>query len=186
MLCSCTFESVARSKVPSLCITGCWILTSIPCSRRLDLHRTPTTYCYNSINRKIWVVQRAQVWPVCPDWHWPGAICFWIRDKGWCGDEWTVQVLANVDLLGWGSTVDVFLSGHNFDGFSFTLDSWKKRKKKPHSPFTEGEFYCASIQPGHICPEKNNQIFTAESTRDKAENLIWLTLSFHPHFKAFS
>lgn len=30
----------------------------------------------------------------------PGGICFGIRHKGWCGDEWAVQVLANVDLLG--------------------------------------------------------------------------------------
>lgn len=31
--------SVANSNVPSACIKGCWILTSIPESKSLDLHR---------------------------------------------------------------------------------------------------------------------------------------------------
>ncbi|TNN44109.1 hypothetical protein EYF80_045696 [Liparis tanakae] len=31
---------MASSKVPSLWMTGCWILTSMPWSSRLDLHMT--------------------------------------------------------------------------------------------------------------------------------------------------
>lgn len=39
----CTFESVASTKVPSLWITGCWMLTSIPWSSKLDLHAVQRT-----------------------------------------------------------------------------------------------------------------------------------------------
>lgn len=37
---SCTFESEASSRVPSLWMSGCWMFTSMPCSNRLDLQET--------------------------------------------------------------------------------------------------------------------------------------------------
>lgn len=54
--------------------------------------------------------------------HQPGAISLSLRDKGWRGDKGAVEVLADVDLLGGGSAVEVLLSGHDVNGFSFTLD----------------------------------------------------------------
>lgn len=55
--------------------------------------------------------------------HSPGALCVCIGDECWRGDEWAVEVLTDVDLLGGGSTVGMLLSGHQIDGLPLTLHS---------------------------------------------------------------
>lgn len=117
--CFSTLESVVSSNVPSLWMSGCWMFTSIPWSRRLDLQTTQ-----GSVKTCIHMTDRTETEQCTERSHWPGTVRLCVRDEGRRGDERTVQVLANVDLLGRGSTVGMFLSGHYVDGLSFTLDSW--------------------------------------------------------------
>lgn len=113
-----TLESAASSRVPSVWMTGCWILTSIPWSSRLDLHNTKT---HLILVHSSW--KTSDLMFVCSsDFHWPGAICICIRDKGGCGDKWAVQVLTNVDLLSGGSTVSVPLSRRYVNRLPLTLN----------------------------------------------------------------
>lgn len=51
----------------------------------------------------------------------PGS--FLVRYKSGCGSQRATQVLADVDLLSGGSTVDGFLSGGHFNRLSLTLHS---------------------------------------------------------------
>lgn len=116
---SSTFESAARSKVPSLWMTGCWILTSIPWSRRFDLTGHTATWKPSSanINTTIngWLMGGAQAWglsvfpltlnhrSLCQRWRsaWQWADCSGpceCRSFGWRQHSWRASLWA---LLRW-------------------------------------------------------------------------------------